>query len=236
VNGTTEMSRARFLEMSPQEAELQFAAVFGHVTEPLLSFDAYPASWLGQPMFAKMGFSASYDRYLVDYGHVLLTRECVDALAAVLAGKRVIDVGSGTGFLSYCLKTAGIDVTALDLPTLGSDAHRYFFRQIWALDIADDFSSHLPGNFDVVILSWPDIHTAFAHNVARAMRPGQVLVYQGEPAGGCNANSSFFAYIEGPGWEPLKSETVQLARYHRRFPGLNDVWMVLRKTGGSADA
>jgi hypothetical protein len=204
--------------------------VLTSTTEPLLPASSYPDPSSVSGLMECLSFPFNRARYVMDYGYVLLTQECVSGLAALLAGKKTIDIGSGTGYLVHCLRTAGVDATALDLPTLGTHEHLYWFRQIWALDIADDFSRHLPGGYDAVILSWPDRDEPFAFDVAKAMQPGQMLVYQGEFGNGVTANEDFFAYLRGSEWESLIEDSDLLNKHHRQFPGLKDHWRVFRKT------
>lgn len=227
-----DLSVEDLMSMPKDEVASLLVKMMSTVIEPLLPASAYPESRGIGGIFSSFSLGGpAQERFNIDYGYVLLTRECVDTLASILSGKKVIDIGSGTGFLAHCLKQEGVDVTALDLPTLGTASHGYWFRQIWTLDIADHFSSHLPGPYDVVILSWPNMDSPFAHDVAQAMRPGQILIYEGE-MGGCTAEASFFSYIRGPHWDPLDAETRALNEHHRQFKGLHDRWYVLKKTTG----
>lgn len=196
-------------------------------TEPLLPCEQYPQGLHGFGS-SKLGFMFSRDRYVSEYGFVLLTKECVEALVALLKGKKVLDAGSGTGFLSYSLAERGIDITAQDLwlPNLGNP---YTFRTVWKLDALGDVVAALPSNCDAVILTWPCHGTSFAHEVAQAMRPGQVLIYEGEGAGGATADDDFFGYLNSPQWHPRLEDTQALNRYHRQFPGIRDRWAVFEK-------
>jgi hypothetical protein len=226
-----ELSLDEMLSMDRQQIAGHLKTMFEAVIEPLQPAASYPDTRGIKGLMSSFGFGPARDRYNADYGFVLLTKECVDALATFLRGKKVIDVGSGTGFLAHCLKNQGVDVTALDLPTLGTDGHHYWFRQIWTLDIADDFRNHLPGPYDVVILAWPNMGSSFANDVAQAMRPGQILIYEGEN-GGCTADDDFFNYTRGICWEPMEAETRSLNEHHRQFKGPHDRWYVLQKTDG----
>ena len=69
------------------------------------------------------------DSYLHQYGHVLATREVMDALATQLSGTGpVLDAGCGSGYLSREFARLGIETFAVDngdknLPIHQRDAH-----------------------------------------------------------------------------------------------------------------
>jgi hypothetical protein len=199
----------------------------GMAVEPLQSCDTYPSSGLsiGSSTF---GFMMGRDRYIAEYGFVLLTAECVDALASLLAGKSVLEVGAGTGFLSHCLAEKGVNVLAQDLASPG-ESSPYRFQKKWKLDHIGPFEEVLTDKYDVVLLSWPCMGSRFAFNVAKAMVKGQVLVYQGEGAGGCTASDAFFDYMESTDWTFQEEATEGLNRHHRRFPAIHDRWLVFKK-------
>lgn len=195
--------------------------------EPLLPCDAYPARGLGAGLLS-FGFMMARDRYVSEYGFVLLTRECVDALAELLAGKAVLEVGAGTGFLAHCLAEKGINVVAQDQASPG-EASTYFFQKKWKLDHIGPFQDTLSTLYGAVVMTWPCMGTSFAFDVATRMARGQLLIYEGEGPGGCTASGAFFNYVRGPDWAVEEQATYLLNQHHRQFPAIHDRWMVFKK-------
>jgi hypothetical protein len=194
---------------------------------PLQPCESYPSAGIGIGA-STMGFMMGRDRYVAEHGFVLLTAECVDALAILLAGKSVLEVGAGTGFLSHCLVEKGVSVLAQDMASPG-ESSPYRFQKKWKLDHVGPFEEVLTDKFDVVLLSWPCMGSDFAFNVAKSMVKGQVLVYQGEGPGGCTASDEFFDYVDGADWAFQEGATELLNQHHRRFPAIHDRWLVFKK-------
>jgi hypothetical protein len=167
------------------------------------------------------------DIYIAEYGFVVLSKELLDTLASLLGGREVLDAGAGPGYLSSRLGSRGVRVTASDLGA--SHDASYGFGPTHQRDHEGDSVELLPGNFNVVLLSWPPM-SDFAHRIATAMTAGQILVYQGEPHGGCTADESFFAQVEDDAqWEHLDTWTAALNQHHLQFQGIHDRWAVWQK-------
>jgi hypothetical protein len=63
---------------------------------------------------------------------------------------------------------------------------------VYRLDHHGEAVSLLPGNFDVLLLVWPNLGTPFGEQVAHAMRSGQIMILEGEEKGGNTATEEFF--------------------------------------------
>jgi SAM-dependent methyltransferase len=197
------------------------------VVSPLLP----AASYGGDDSFeARISMMMARESYVGTYGYVLLTEECRNALVALLKGKKVLDAGSGTGYLAHCLAEKGVDVVAIDNSPVGDGGGCSVFHTSWRRDIDGQVEDHLPGDFDAVILSWPNHDHPFGFEVVSKMRVGQMLVYQGEGAGGCTADDTFFEAINGSGWVMDEQATALLKAHHVTFFGVHDRWWVGVKT------
>lgn len=163
--------------------------------------------------------------YRAEYGFVVLCQELLDTLAGQLRGLRVLDAGAGGGYLSSELALRGIDVSAVDVGPMPEQGQ----FKVWRRDQNVDALTLLPGSFDAVMLCWPSLGKPFAERVARAMRSGQVLVYQGENQGGCTAADGFFELVDSEAFDALMPESQALREHNLRHTGLRDSWRVYRK-------
>lgn len=169
------------------------------------------------------------DNHIAEYGFVILTKETLDALADLLANKQVIEVGAGTGILSHCLSRRGVQMLASDLG--GETAGNFGMLKVWQRDHEGDSLRLLPGHFDAVVLSWPTYDHPFGYQVLQAMRPGQMLILQGEGPGGCTANDDFFDELDSIIWSQDEAATEALNEHHLQFFGVHDRWSVWTKQG-----
>lgn len=165
-------------------------------------------------------------QYNRKYGFPYITKECAQALSALIGSEPTLDAGSGTGFISQEL--CRLNPTAQVVAAEWDGEKGYGFAEIFKRDHHGDAVALLPGQFRFVLLSWPNYDSPFALNVANAMAPGQILIYQGEHQGGCTANDDFFEVLERE-WDLLPKPTSTLNQHHHQFAAIHDVWMVLQK-------
>jgi len=172
---------------------------------------------------------AQRKRFLAEIGFCLVTAEVIDGLAILLAGKKVLEAGSGSGWLAARLGERGINILAADWTDYRtadrSSKRGYPIRDVFRLDHHGNAVDLLPGDYDTVLLVWPNCETQFAKNVACAMRSGQALIYEGESEGGCTADQEFFQYLRNS-FNPSVSEMAELNKNHRTFPGVHDKWWI----------
>lgn len=164
-------------------------------------------------------------QYIADYGFAIVTQETLKELSRFLSDKSVIEVGSGTGFLSAALADNGIDVTAVDTGSLDNVRQKYVYRR----DVSADAFSLLPGSYDVVLMVWPTLNSDFAERVLSSMRPGQILIYQGEGEYGCTASDAFFEEVYSSSWKQLRDVADALDANHVNFDTVHDGWCVFQK-------
>ncbi len=108
----------------------------------------------------------------------------------------------------------------------------YPISAVYQQDALGDASTFVSNRFGAVLLTWPPYDKPFALQVAQAMLPGQLLVYEGEGAGGCTADIAFFDCMSDVGlWEWLPEVSSRLNAVHVTFDGLHDRWMVWKRLG-----
>lgn len=145
----------------------------------------------------------------------------------------VLDAGSGSGYLSRELGRLGVKTFAVDSRdyreprTAGTG---YPIKAVHQLDVVGDATGFVASRFGAVLMVWPPLERQFTLDVAKAMLPGQVLVYEGEMAGGCNANDAFFEFVADTRmWKPLEGVTSRLDAVHVVMDTLHDHWAVWRR-------
>jgi len=211
-------------------AELEVAEQAGPLLPGLPAASYFSADLLDQPE----QFDVPYHqrkRYNREFGFCLFTAECICSLAVLCKGKKVLEAGSGSGWLADQLAQQGIAITAADWADYRQPRDKkrgYPMRSVFRLDHHGDAVALLPGSFDMVLLVWPNLDTPFGEQVAHAMRSGQVMILEGEEKGGSTATDEFFDVLSAD-FERLDAETQALNERHRTFPGLHDRWQILRK-------
>lgn len=154
-------------------------------------------------------------------GWSLLTMDTALQLANICYGRRVADLGCGTGYLTYVLRKLGVeDVTAYD-----TELHPHpFIEDIQQVDYTNiDLSQ-----YDVILLSWPPYCEPQAALVAARIQPHQLLIYQGEGYGGCTGDDAFHSMLRSD-FSSVEEFTVNLNARHLNFHGIYDSWTVYRK-------
>lgn len=178
------------------------------------------------------------DSYINKIGFVIYTEEVINVLSSLLKTKKVVEVGSGSGFLSRVLSSYGITVVAVDnnksiYVMSRTEGNRW--GQIYQQDITKDAVTYLKkvnkdAPPDVIIMCWPDYDSPFAHKIAKAMLPGQILIYQGEGHYGCTGDDSFHDFVDDDTlWESQQEIADQLNEHHVQFEGIHDRWYVYKK-------
>lgn len=171
-----------------------------------------------------MTYSQQWDvreEYTQYVGWSLLTMDTALQLANICYGRRVADLGCGTGYLTYVLRKLGVeDITACD-----NTVHPHpFIDDIQQVDYTNiDLSQ-----YDVILLSWPPYDKPQAALVAARIQPHQLLIYQGEGHGGCTGDDNFHLMLRSD-FASVEEFTVNLNARHLTFDGIHDSWTVYRK-------
>jgi SAM-dependent methyltransferase len=154
-----------------------------------------------------------------DFGYVVASAEVMTALAELLRKSGlVLDAGCGSGYLSKELANLGVPTFAVDYCDFRKArpvGHGYPINTVYQLDALGDAATLVSSRFGAVLLTWPPYEKPFALKVVQAMLPGQLLVYEGEEAGGCTADTAFFAFMnDSTLWERLPDASSRLNAVH----------------------
>ena len=200
-------------------------------------YSTFPKNWnLQQGMTVKLQMYMRRDVFCASFGYVLATAEVMERLVELFGTGRVLDAGSGSGYLAHELASHGVHMLAVDHAdySLPSELrqHGYAINKVYRQDVVGDAVERISSAFNAVLLTWPNYDSPFAFNVAKAMLPGQILVYEGEGNGGCNANNEFFELLTNTNeWTPLHEASQRLNEVHCTFHGINDHWSIWLRNG-----
>lgn len=157
------------------------------------------------------------------YGFAILDRDTIDALVDFAP---LLEVGAGSGYWTYELRKAGVDVIATDVEP-GED-NRYKFAQAWtAVQKLDAVAAAKRYRRRTLLTVWPDYREQWSADALKAYK-GKRVIYVGEGDGGCTACDEFHEHL----YEHFES-VYEAALY--QFSGIHDrleVWE--RKDDGSS--
>ncbi len=180
--------------------------------------------WLetGLRSISGRAFTDRADR-IGDIGFCTHSAELVDELVQYIGDRRVLEVGAGTGHLARVLYERGIAICAVDSQKGACTQDSWWTKNRLYFDVlkmdATQFPE-LPG--DIVLMVWPCYKTDFAEKIARLIKPGQILLYCGEPQGGCTGDYGFFKYLREAFDELPLPDALHAA--HIDFYGLHEHW------------
>ena len=165
------------------------------------------------------------ETYIHNFGFFLLNDKLLDMLSCEFEGDKIIEVGAGSGWLSYNLQQRGLNVIPVDCNL--SDNH-YNFKKLYT-DIVEDKAEDfiLKNKYDTILMSWPDLGSDFAHTILDLMPKNKTLIYIGESEGGCTANDDFFGLLNSK-CTLLEKKTKRIQRHVKQWAGIHDQIQVYR--------
>lgn len=146
------------------------------------------------------------ETYQQSGNYVVVTQELVDSLSTILAGKKVLEVMSGTGMLAWHLKEAGVDILATDSGDWGiQEIEPGFVKTISAVDAINKYP-----DADIILMCWPYMdNTAF--QVLKSLHPHQMLICCGE-TDGCTADEDFWDNYDYEALSDVKYQSFSMIR------------------------
>jgi len=166
-------------------------------------------------------FGVIRETYLAKYSHAIITNELVNSLVELCKGKKVVELGSGSGYLSHLLELKGMDITTVDT------ADWYTERVIRKPDIVGSYREMDFSDYDVVIMSWPNYESNAAAQVLKGLNENQLFIYCGEGLRGCCGDDDLHITLSQH-WEHLK-EDHGVSANSLVFARIKDYWTVYTK-------
>ena len=229
--------RQRFGDHDAARMELKPFMPLAHYCQ---HFDFQPYAGFPSPQYSSKTWDIHYwlfELFKFDYGFFLPTAELMERLVDILRHEIgpagcVLDAGSGSGFLSKELCSRGIDTFAVDRCDYENKKREFGYPMIkvYQRDALGDAADYVANHFGAVLLTWPPYDKPFALEIAKAMHPEQLLIFEGEDAGGCTGDEKFFEFVEDVNyWTPLKNLSDHLDEVHVTFAPQHDHWFIWRK-------
>lgn len=158
------------------------------------------------------------------YSWAIASRTVLDWFADRLSGRGLLEVGAGSGYWAWLLRTHGIDVLATDSVTdRNGYTDRFRYTDIHTATAVEAARQHADR---VLAIIWPPHQDPMATEALRAYE-GPGLFYIGDRPGGLCAEPSFFAEL-AERWRPASRCPLSLrwlgyrdeaTFYVRRAPG-----------------
>lgn len=163
--------------------------------------------------------------FIAKYGFAIINDEVVELLKGY---QPILEVGAGSGYWSYELQQAGIDVITTD-PMTGIYTHgvgmhrtsRHWENKYTKIEqlVAKKAIRKYPNRNLLTV--WPDYDASWTHKMLRNFT-GKYLIYVGEGSGGCTGSETFH--------EILDTEYTEVADLTiPQFDGLHDRLYIYQK-------
>jgi hypothetical protein len=159
-------------------------------------------------------FKANYDNYasiqmnlelrnnfVRQFSWAIPTPNVVRKICDATVGKKIIEVGAGTGLWAKLLKLSGSEIIATD--SFESHGYREDNTYLPVHNLEAVAAIEQNRDCDVLMLIWPAYDTDMAERALKAFN-GSTVIYIGEGYGGCNANDEFFDELQ-QNFEELRS-------------------------------
>ncbi len=161
--------------------------------------------------------------YVRDTAWCVLTQEVALILGELLWDKNVVEVFAGTGHVAHHLRR----VAGKDRKTYRAyDNFTFSTRYRYPNSVSKKNAFRAPiKDADVVLMTWPEYNKNHAERVVKKMEVDQILVFNGEPRGGCTGNDAFYDLLEKD-FVPMEGLNDRLDDAHYQFPGIHDWWSV----------
>lgn len=147
-------------------------------------------------------FSSEWDTrdlYTKKYAFPIITKDLIKSLVDYIGNRKVLEVGSGTGFLAKQLRGGGLS-NLICTDNLSWDWDNRFIDDIENIDGGAAIEKYGTA-VDVILMSWPNYATPFAYEVLKAFMKINTkehpveIIFIGEDIDGCTGDDKFFEMV-----------------------------------------
>lgn len=140
------------------------------------------------------------EKFVRQYGYAVVNELILGqivkfCLNSTNVADKILEVGSGLGFVAFMLQYWGLDVTATDVGLTGG--YNIDFSKSWVPIQMLNYDTAIKtygSNHNVLLLAWPPLEEDVACKSIELF-PGSKVIYIGECCGGSTANTKFFSVI-----------------------------------------
>lgn len=133
----------------------------------------------------------SLRKYAIDnYGFAIPCVELIETITSF--SKNILEVGSGSGYLSKLLRPK---VDHLICTDSGKNGYRLSIGSKFRVVRINAVKAIKRYPEKDVLMSWPCYRSNWSYHAAKAMKPGRYLFYIGEGAYGCTGTDEFHEYL-----------------------------------------
>jgi hypothetical protein len=159
------------------------------------------------------------EQHIAKFGFAILDRKAIELLRGYAP---LLEVGAGSGYWSYELKKAGVDVVATDPGTgkyaFTEDGKKGYTKwkpwtEIEELDANAAIAKYPKRNLLTV---WPDYQELWSAAMLGEFK-GQYVCYVGEGDGGCTASDEFHAILKAEYTDVADQHIPQFNHIHDRL-------------------
>lgn len=155
--------------------------------------------------------------FIAKYGFAIINDETIELLKGY---QPILEVGAGSGYWSYELQKAGVEVIATDSftgkyshrkPVMRGEHWKHHYTEVEKITAKRAILKYPNRNLLTV---WPDYVTPWTGAMLRFYK-GKYLIYVGEGSGGCTRNDRFHKILD--------SEYIEIADLSiPQFDGIHD--------------
>ena len=169
------------------------------------------------PILSQNDRTALRRDYRTLYGSPIITKAAVQWIARVTAGRPLLEIGAGNGYLASELQAQDVDIIASEPRSFGAEyRHRIPMSPTTCVNMLQATGKEaitLHPDRDI-LWSWPDNHVKYSHKTL-AHFTGRFLVYIGEDQHGHTGSQKFHQILETD-YTEIDSHQIPT------FPGLHD--------------
>ena len=133
--------------------------------------------------------------------------------------RKVMEVMAGRGFLSKALREQGITVHASDNFSWPVRTWSETVTDVIKMDALEAVEKH-GKEYDILIMGWPYMDDTAYRIIKRLyeVNPRALVVYIGEPSGGCTADELFFEHFD----MIVDEKFIEAAMYYQSWEAIHD--------------